>query len=471
MNNKEKIEIIQSLKEKDLREKLLIPLFSKMGFIDPIHHHHHSEKGKDIVMKEIDLKFKKTYYLAVVVKAGNVTGSASGNTSYFALLNQVRQALNEPYKHIYDLKKVSIDQVIIVISGRFLPTSLESIYGTLKKENLDKGIKEPIDINKLINLVDEFFKEFWNESENEKSALIKQRNYLLNNFSIISKIIFADEKNQKSFLKKVTQSEIDINLFPYKSVTKYIADIDYKTINIDEIDEFYTDRRISNYYADIKRHFFSLKKDTQKILLELQEPIEILIAILNEKNPEKMIELIEELSMYIGSHGITIDSKNIQNQEEFEDGLTEYKAKKQLLSKNNLTDFYNSLYQQISEQSLSYLIDFFRNHKQEERNIWLGMKVIVDLENKNLLKLEFYEFNQEPKVRKDSIPSMRFYPKETEINKIENNNTIIIEHAINYHGFRKEIENNIRKKAENSSQYYKRGFEKGIFKILGYYDY
>ena len=69
MKLSDKIKIIKSLNEAELREKLLIPLFSKMGFIDPILHHHANEKGKDIILKEFDNKFKKTYYLAVVVKA------------------------------------------------------------------------------------------------------------------------------------------------------------------------------------------------------------------------------------------------------------------------------------------------------------------------------------------------------------------------------------------------------------------
>src|SRR5690606_11614519 len=125
LENKKKI--IQSLNEAELREKLLIPLFTKMGFIDPILHHHSNEKGKDIILKEFDSKFKKTEYLSVVVKAGDVTGSSSGSSGYFALLNQIKQSLNEPYKHIYELKEVYVDKVIVVISGKFLPTSLESI--------------------------------------------------------------------------------------------------------------------------------------------------------------------------------------------------------------------------------------------------------------------------------------------------------------------------------------------------------
>jgi hypothetical protein len=226
MTQEAKIEIIQSLNEADLREKVLIPLFSKMGFIDPILHHYSNEKGKDIILKEVDTKFNKTNYLSVVVKAGDVTGSSSStSSSYFALINQVRQSLNEPYKHIYELKEVNIDQVIIVTSGRFLPTSLESIYGTLKAERLDKLIREPIDINKLLTLIDDHFSEYWDEYIDETKSLIEQRNYLLNNLSKLSKVLFPDFKDQELFLQKVSKSDYEIDLFPYKSVKRYIANI------------------------------------------------------------------------------------------------------------------------------------------------------------------------------------------------------------------------------------------------------
>ena len=291
MTTESKIKLIQNLKENELREKVLIPLFSKMGFIDPILHHHNNEKGKDIIIKEFDTKFKETKYLAVVVKAGNVNGSASGNSSYFTLLNQVRQALNEPYKHIYDLKEVNIDEVIIVISGKFLPTSLESIFGTLKQERLDKSIRKPIDINKLLGLIEEYFPEYWDEIENSQEVLLEQRNYLLNNFSKLSKVLFPDQQKQEDFLSKISKHEYDIRLLPFKSISKYVANISYRNINIDEIDDFFTDTTISNYYADIKSYFFEIKNNAQKILYDIDEVVEILKKILDEKNPEKLVEL------------------------------------------------------------------------------------------------------------------------------------------------------------------------------------
>ena len=138
MNISEKKQQIQSLSEDDLRQKVIIPLLSKLGFVDPIHHHHAGEKGKDIVCKEYDPKFKKFTYLAVIVKNGDVTGSSSNSNGYFNVINQVKQSLNEPYKHVYELKEINIDQCLLIASGRFLATSLDSIYGTLEKEGINK---------------------------------------------------------------------------------------------------------------------------------------------------------------------------------------------------------------------------------------------------------------------------------------------------------------------------------------------
>jgi hypothetical protein len=467
MTNKEKNEFIQNFKEDELREKLLVPLLSKMGFIDPIIHHHSNEKGKDIIFKEYDSKFKKTNYIAVVVKAGDVNGSASGSSSYFTLINQVKQALNEPYKHIYDLNEVNIDRVLIVISGRFLPTSLESIYGTLKAEKIDKAIREPIDINKLTDLIDEYFKEFWEEAQNEKKALIDQRNYLLNNFSKISKIIFPAIKDQDSFLKKVASAEIEINLLPYKSITRYIADIGYRSIDIDEIDEFYTDNKISNGFCDIKEYIFKLKKDVRRVLYQIDEPAQILKSILNEKNPDKIVELCEDLSGFIGHYGLHINTDGIESQEDFEYALNDYKNKKDFLRQNKLEEFYQNTWEIISKEAKANLMNFFNQHSKEEKNIWLGMSININILMKKLLELKFYNFVEEPKIIKHDS-TFGFHDKETTRQRIENESIIIIEYALNNYGFGQENEYSVEKKANASFFLYTNGFEKGILKIIGY---
>lgn len=464
LENKKKI--IQSLDEAELREKLLIPLFTKMGFIDPILHHHSNEKGKDIILKEFDNKFKKTEYLSVVVKAGNVTGSSSSSSGYFALLNQIKQSLNEPYKHVYELKEVFVDKVIVVISGKFLPTSLESIYGTLKAERLDKAIREPIDINKLPDLIDEHFTEYWDEYENETKSLIEQRNNLLNNLSKLSKVLFPDFKNQEAFLQKVSKSEYDIELLPYKSLNKYIANIGYKRISIDEIDEFYTDKSISNYYADIKSHFFEIKEKTQRVLYDFDEVIEILKAILEEKNPLKMMDLSEDLKSYIGRIGFNFSSNDIESQEDFYYGLKEYKMKKELLIENDCLEFYNHIHDIISSKSEQELINFYSVHPKDEKDIWLGFNLKMDFNNKKLTELKFYKSKETPKSI-ESKSSFSSPSKEIERYSKDDNSEIKVEVAVNNYGVWKEEEMTIETKAKSFVWHYTKGFEKMFFEILG----
>lgn len=464
LENKRKI--IQSLNEAELRENLLIPLFTKMGFIDPILHHHSNEKGKDIILKEFDTKFKKTEYLSVVVKAGNVTGSSSGSSGYFALLNQIKQSLNEPYKHIYELKEVYVDKVIIVISGKFLPTSLESIYGTLKAEKLDKAIREPIDINKLLGLIDEHFSEYWDEYENETKSLIEQRNYLLNNLSKLSKVLFPDSKNQESFLQKVSKSEYDIELLPYKSLNKYIANIGYKQINIDEIDEFYTDKNISNYYSDIKKHFFEIKERTQNVLYEFDEVIEILKSILAEKDPEKMINLTEELSSHVGRYGFNFSSNDIETQEDFYYGLKEYRTKKELLIESKCLEFYNALYDTINSKSENELINFYNVHSRDEKDIWLGFILKIDFDKRELIELSFYKLKEMPKII-ESDSSFGSASQKIKRYSKKDNSEIKVEIAVNNYGFWKEEELTVEMKAKNFVWHYTKGFEKMFLEILG----
>jgi len=469
MRQEKKIEILQALDEADLRGKVLIPLFTKMGFVDPILHHHSNEKGKDIVLKEIDTKFKKSYYLSVVVKAGDVTGSSSGSSGYFALLNQVKQSLNEPYKHIYELKEVFIDQVIIVISGKFLPTSLESIYGTLKSEKLDKSIREPIDINKLIRLIDEHFSEYWNEYEDETKSLLEQRNYLLNNLGKLSKVLLPDIKSQELFLQKVAKSDYEIELFPYKLARKYIANIGYKKINIDEVDEFFTDPSISNGYADIKKHFFEIKEKARGILYEIDEVVEILKEILDEKNPEKAVDLTMKLESYVGGgygRSFQFSTRDIEGQEDFYYGLKEYRRKKEHLIGQNVLDFYNRLFEIISEKTEKELTSFYKEHPKEDKETWLGFILTMDFEKQELTELKFYKFQESPRIIKDES---RFGSASKEIERmfIEGTTSIKVEIAVNNYGFWKEEEHTNETKAKSFLWHYQKAFEKMFLEITG----
>lgn len=170
---------LKDLCENDLRKNVIIPLLMKMHYFDCVENHHSNEKGKDIICKEYDERFDTFKYVAVIVKTTDITGSSSSSNSIFNLVVQVKQAINEPYKDIYNLSEINIDKCIIITTGRIIPQALESIYNTLKREHLDKLISVAIDIEKLLSLIDKNFPEYWLEDENELKFYVKKEIFLL----------------------------------------------------------------------------------------------------------------------------------------------------------------------------------------------------------------------------------------------------------------------------------------------------
>lgn len=468
MEMQEKEKLVKELNEADLREKLLIPLFNKIGFIDPVLYHHANEKGKDIVLKEFDNKFKKTSYISVVVKAGDVTGAASGSSSYFTLLNQIKQSLNESYKHVYELREVDIDQVIIVVSGRILPTALESVYGTLKADRLDKAIREVIDLAKLIGLVDNYFPEFWNEYFNEKESLLLQRNYLLNNLTKLSKVLFGNDKDQEVFLSKVSKSDIDIKLFPFESTKRFVANTRYNQVDLDEIDEYYSDNCITNNYDDIKKHFFGIKTDAEKILQNIDEVIDILKAILAEKNPEKIIDLTFEFDSYVGSgygNQLSFSTYDLPHQDEYFTVIREYREKKELLIDARMYDFYKDVHYKISDYAYEELLAFFNKDILNKNKIWLGLEIQIDIFKKELLNINHYILDETIEVSENKVKSN---VKRREDEKISRHNDNVIKIEIVVSSYNSWNEYTSERKAKNALWRYERAFEKMFFEILGY---
>jgi len=463
MNLSEKKQLIQNLTEDELRQKVLIPLLSKLGFIDPIHHHHAGEKGKDIICKELDAVFKKIKYLAVIVKKGNITGSSSSSDGYFNVINQVKQAINEPYKDIYELREVSIDQCLLVTSGKFLATSLDSIYGTLKSERIDKAIRDAIDIDKLIHLIDEYYSEFWSEFIDEKEALINQRNFLFNNISKLVKIIMPEREDQEKSLNLMSKAEINFELFPYNTTRKYIANVGYKKIEIDEIDEYFTDD-IDNYYCDIKDYVFDLKKKAQSVLYDIDEVIEILKDILKEINPFKIVEYCENLEGYINGYGqIVFRPKDLHDQEDFYTALKEYQEKKELLINKNAFSLYNDINKDIKTKCENGLIQFWKKYPRDKKGVWLGYRIHFSVVENKIISSELYEFERELKKIGTDSGWPRF---ETEILNSNEKDWISMELAVNNYGVLHEDKLNIEAKAESFIWHFRNPITGKIIEIL-----
>jgi len=167
---------ISSLTEDQVRNIVLIPLLSKMGFKNVIEYHGTAEKGKDIIARFIDMA-GDTRYLAVVAKRGDIHGSVGKTGNAGEIFLQVQQSLDEPYTDVFDLKEVVFDECWVVTTGKIKDTAIESIRGMLKKSNLHKLVKL-IDRARLITLIDEHLPTFWQTERHLLETLHEMRGYI-----------------------------------------------------------------------------------------------------------------------------------------------------------------------------------------------------------------------------------------------------------------------------------------------------
>ncbi|MCG7850992.1 MAG: hypothetical protein MIO92_00560 [Methanosarcinaceae archaeon] len=90
------IGFLQELKEQELCELILIPLFVRMGYGRVRSTHGAIEMGKDIVFSMLDPLSGRKHF-AAVVKSQKFTGSASESRSIREVYYQIEQALRHPY--------------------------------------------------------------------------------------------------------------------------------------------------------------------------------------------------------------------------------------------------------------------------------------------------------------------------------------------------------------------------------------
>ena len=117
MAEPEKLKKLRQLDERGLRESVLLPLLTRLGYSAPTLYHGPQERGKDIIAYRSD-PLGHREYLAVVAKAVDLTGSVSSSKGLREVIHQVEQCFDIPYEDLFGMTKVSIDRVWIVTSKR-----------------------------------------------------------------------------------------------------------------------------------------------------------------------------------------------------------------------------------------------------------------------------------------------------------------------------------------------------------------
>jgi hypothetical protein len=125
------------MREDQLREEVLMPLLRAMGFRDVFRYHGGSlEQGKDIVMWKPE-EFRDRTNFAVVLKAGRITGQASGKSSAAEVCFQIQQAFGNPFRDPVTGEERTVQECIVISSREIAKESIEAIEASLKSLRLE----------------------------------------------------------------------------------------------------------------------------------------------------------------------------------------------------------------------------------------------------------------------------------------------------------------------------------------------
>ena len=161
-----KLELLGNLTEDQLCRRVIMPLLTAIGFLDVTYNGGPQERGKDIYCWRAD-ELGAHQWLAVLAKAGDVTGAAAGNSSTLAIAAQMRQVFFDPVVAAPAGRGVHMDRCWVILSGRLLGDALSKVENELRGMPLMRSTRW-IDGSRLVRLLDMHYSQVW-------SALLEDR--------------------------------------------------------------------------------------------------------------------------------------------------------------------------------------------------------------------------------------------------------------------------------------------------------
>lgn len=292
MADPEKLKKLSELDEKGLREDVLLPLLTRLGCEAPTIYHGPQERGKDIITCTQD-PLGQREYVAVVAKAVNLRGSVSSPEGLKEVVYQVEQCFDNPYEDLFGMTEVSINRVWIVTSKRILPGAEESIFSSLKKNNLGKLIRF-ISGERLAELLDENYPEFWNESLEPADLLRDQKARLTRFCQDLLGALGGTQSEIASTINQVLHS-----YYPPKVTTpsdRTLTQLDPYRVELDSIPEPYT-YGFTMSCGSIREAFFKAKKDLYYAMFDVDQILENYGEVIDETDPREFVDAyLEKLS-------------------------------------------------------------------------------------------------------------------------------------------------------------------------------
>ena len=289
MAEPEKLKKLRQLDERGLRESVLLPLLTRLGYSAPTLYHGPQERGKDIIAYRSD-PLGHREYLAVVAKAVDLTGSVSSSKGLREVIHQVEQCFDIPYEDLFGMTKVSIDRVWIVTSKRILSSAATSILDSLTKNNLAKLIR-CISAEQLVDLIDQKYPAFWDDSLEPVDVLREQKARITRFCHDLLTALGGDQSEIRATINAVlhSYSSPKIAMPPDRTLTRLAP---YR-IDLDSIPEPYAyEFKLS--CGSIREAFVEAKQKLYYAMFDVDDIMENYEEAIEEADPKKFIDTFRE---------------------------------------------------------------------------------------------------------------------------------------------------------------------------------
>ena len=289
MNVDDKLLKLLRMNEEELRESLLLPLLSRMGFKYVMVYHGPGERGKDIVCLDTN-RLGKREYMAVVAKAKDLDGNVSSPESLQAVLNQIRQCFDTEYYDLFGMSRVTMDRVWVVTTRRIVPGAEATVFGTLEKSNLSKLVSF-VDGSQLVGLVDEHYPAYWDARAEPIDVLRDQRDRLL---VFIRGMLAALDGTTPDI--EATLNEVMLSPAPPKIIAppdRTLTRLRPYRVEIERVDPEHTHNFFSSETDSIKKAFIEAKELFWFSMTEAEELLEACESVIAIENPVEFVKEFE----------------------------------------------------------------------------------------------------------------------------------------------------------------------------------
>ncbi len=169
------------MSEDEFRDKVVRPVFLRLGFKGGDELCGPTEEGKDTIFFDQN-RLDQLETIIIQTKKGNVNLASKANQNLVTCVTELRTALEQTVIQLKDKRKVKSDKVYLIASGRINDSARRYIHDEIKDSRLNF-----MDNEEIVPLIDKHYPEFWWGIDADKFPyLINLKEYLIMSSDTIS---------------------------------------------------------------------------------------------------------------------------------------------------------------------------------------------------------------------------------------------------------------------------------------------